>query len=65
MQLHPLATWGRINWQLRRCLITHGDDCRERSLRRRLDVLARLPARRGGFVAWEYYYAYAQGTRRG
>ena len=62
MQLHPLATWGRINWQLRRCLSTHGEDCRERSLRRRLDVLARLPARRGGFVAWEYYYAYAQGT---
>ena len=61
MQLHPLATWGRINWQLRSCLITHGEDCRERILRRRLDVLARLPARRGGFVAWEYYYAYAQG----
>ena len=61
MQLHPLATWGRINWQLRRCLLTR-DDCRERSLRRRLDVLARLPARRGGFVAWEYYYAYAQGS---
>jgi len=60
MQLHPLATWGRINWQLRRCLLTH--DCRERSLRRRLDALARLPARRGGFVAWEYYYAYAQGN---
>jgi hypothetical protein len=31
-------------------------------MRRRVDALARLAARRGGFVAWEYYYAYAQGT---
>ena len=62
MQLHPLATWGKVNWQLRRCLLTRGRDCAERRLRRRIDKLARLPARRGGFVAWEYYYAYAQGT---
>jgi len=62
LQLHPLATWGKVNWQLRRCLLTRGRDCAERRLRRRIDKLARLPARRGGFVAWEYYYAYAQGT---
>jgi hypothetical protein len=62
MQLHPLATWGKVNWQLRRCLLTRGSDCAERRLRERIDGLARLPARRGGFVAWEYYYAYAQGS---
>jgi hypothetical protein len=62
LQLHPLATWGKVNWQLRRCLLTRGRDCAERRLRRRIDRLARLPARRGGFVAWEYYFAYAQGT---
>jgi len=62
MQLHPLATWGRVNWRLRRCLLTRGDDCRKRRLRRSLDALARLPGRRGEFVAWEYYYAYAQGS---
>ncbi len=62
MQLHPLATWGTVNWRLRRCLLTRGDDCRKRRLRRQLDALARLPAQRGGFVAWEYYYAYAQGS---
>ena len=62
MQLHPLATWGRVNWQLRICLLTRGRDCAERKLRQRIDALARLPARRGGFVAWEYYYAYAQGS---
>jgi D-glucuronyl C5-epimerase-like protein len=62
MQLHPLATWGKVNWQLRRCLLTRGRDCAEKRLRRRIDRLAQLPARRGGFVAWEYYYPYAQGT---
>jgi hypothetical protein len=62
MQLHPLATWGKVNWRLRRCLLTRGDDCAKRRLRRQIDLLAQLPARRGGFVAWEYYYAYAQGT---
>jgi D-glucuronyl C5-epimerase C-terminus len=59
MQLHPLASWGRVNARLRLCLHAR---CPERRLRRRLDALARLGARRGGFVAWEYYYDYAQGT---
>ena len=62
LQLHPLATWGRVNWELRRCLETRGRVCAKRQLRRRVDALARLAAHRGGFVAWEYYYAYAQGT---
>ena len=62
MQLHPLATWGAVNWRLRRCLLTRGKDCAKRRLRRDLDALVRLAARRGRFVAWEYYYAYAQGT---
>jgi hypothetical protein len=62
MQLHPLATWGRVNWRLRRCLQTGGRDCAERRLRGQLDALAQLAARRGGFAAWEYYYAYAQGS---
>ena len=62
MQLHALATWGQVNGKLRRCLYTRGEDCRVRALRRKLDALWRLAARRGGFAAWEYYYAYAQGT---
>ena len=33
-----------------------------RDLERRLDRLGALAARRGGFLAWEYYYAYAQGS---
>ena len=59
MQLHPLASWGQVNARLRGCLRAR---CPERELRRRLDALARLAARRGRFVAWEYYYDYAQGT---
>jgi D-glucuronyl C5-epimerase C-terminus len=61
MQLHPLASWGQVNARLRGCLRKRAG-CGERDLRRRLDALARLGARRGGFVAWEYYYAYAQGS---
>jgi hypothetical protein len=59
MQLHVLATWGVINARLRRCL-HHA--CPRHTLERRLDRLARLGAKRGGFLAWEYYYPYAQGT---
>jgi len=61
MQLHPLGSWGQVNARLRGCLRKRAG-CGERDLRRRLDALARLGARRGGFVAWEYYYAYAQGS---
>src|SRR5215218_2088138 len=61
MQLHPLASWGQVNARLRGCL-RQREGCGERELRRRLDALDRLRARRGGFVAWEYYYDYAQGT---
>ena len=60
IQWHPLASWGQVNARLRVCL--SGGRCARRDLRARLDRLARLSARRGGFRAWEYYYAYAQGT---
>ena len=60
MQLHPLATWGQVNARLRACL-RRARRLRGARLRRRLDALARLAAQRGGFAAWEYYYAYAQG----
>jgi hypothetical protein len=59
MQLHALGTWGVINAKLRSCLRR---SCPRRPLERDLDRLARLGAQRGSFVAWEYYYAYAQGS---
>jgi hypothetical protein len=61
MQLHVLATWGVVNARLRTCLGAPRR-CPRRALTRRLDELARLAAPRGAFVAWEYYYPYAQGT---
>ena len=61
MQLHPLASWGQVNARMRGCLRKRAG-CGERDLRRRIEALTRLAARRGGFVAWEYYYDYAQGT---
>jgi hypothetical protein len=42
--------------------LTRGKDCAKRRLRGSIDALAQLPARRGRFVAWKYYYAYAQGS---
>ena len=62
MQIHPLATWGRINAGLRVCLERAGAGCGSRALRRQVDGAARLAAARGGFRAWEYLYRYAQGT---
>jgi hypothetical protein len=61
MQLHPLATWGQVNARLRGCLRRRAG-CGAPGLRHRVDALAQLAAQRGGFLAWEYYYAYAQGT---
>ena len=62
MQLHPLATWGRINAGLHRCLDRAGAGCGSRALRRQVDGAARLASERGGFRTWEYLYRYAQGT---
>jgi D-glucuronyl C5-epimerase C-terminus len=67
MGLHVLGTWGIVNAQLRSCLRAKRSgrlwqDCPVRDLERRLDRLGALGARRGGFLAWEYYYAYAEGS---
>src|SRR3954451_5390699 len=66
MQLHPLASWGRANGLAHACLSArsggHDGRCDERRLRTVLDRLAGLGARRGRFLAWEYYFAYAGGT---
>ena len=62
MQLHPLATWGRLNAGLHRCLERAGAGCGSRALRRQVDGAARLASERGGFRTWEYQYRYAQGA---
>jgi hypothetical protein len=64
-QLHPLASWGRVNGLAHACLRARRDPraaCRRAALRRDLDGLAALAAPRGGFLAWEYYFPYGGGT---
>ena len=61
LQLHQLATWGVVNARLRTCLRAPRH-CPRRRLARRLDALVALAAPRGDFVAWEYYYPFAQGS---
>ena len=67
LQLQPLASWGRANAIAGACLAalrsrTKRDRCRPGALAKSLDRLSALGARRGGFLAWEYYFAYGTGT---
>jgi hypothetical protein len=67
LQLQPLASWGRANAIAGACLAalrsrTSKDRCRSAALARSLDRLSALGARRGGFLAWEYYFAYGTGS---
>ena len=78
MQLQQLASWGRVNARLGACIeprrrtqrdlvsaigarVHHGP-CARRRLRRELDRLVELGARRDRFVAWEYYFSFGGGT---
>jgi hypothetical protein len=67
LQLQPLASWGRANAIAGACLAalrsrTGRDRCRSAALARSLDRLSALGARRGGYLAWEYYFAYGSGS---
>jgi D-glucuronyl C5-epimerase C-terminus len=67
MQLQPLASWGRANALAGACLQalrTHSrkHPCRKAALTASLDRLASLAAKRSGYTAWEYYFAYGSGT---
>ncbi len=77
MQLQQLASWGRVNARLRVCITPrrrHQRDlvaaigvrgrgpCPRKELRRSLDRLVALGARRDRFVAWEYYFSFGGGT---
>ncbi len=60
MQLQQLASWGRVNARLAVC--RGGGHCPRRMIRRALDRLVALGARRDRFVAWEYYFSFGGGT---
>ena len=67
LQLQPLASWGRANAVAGACLAalrsrTTKDRCRSAQLARSLDRLSALGARRSGYLAWEYYFAYGSGS---
>jgi hypothetical protein len=77
MQLQPLASWGRVNARLGVCIqprkrkqrdlvaaLGGGSKgrCAKAALRRAVDRLAALAARRHRFVAWEYYFSFGGGT---
>ena len=77
MQLQQLASWGRVNARLGVCIAPRKraqrdlvaalgggskGRCARRSLRRALDRLVSLGARRDRFVAWEYYFTFGGGT---
>lgn len=67
LQLQPLASWGRANAIAGACLAamrsrTKKDTCRRAALTRSLDRLASLGARRSGYLAWEYYFAFGTGA---
>jgi hypothetical protein len=59
IQLQPLASWGTVNWLAGTCL---RGACPVARLRRAVDRLAGLAARRGPFLAWEHYFAWGGGT---
>ncbi|HEX5781219.1 MAG TPA: D-glucuronyl C5-epimerase family protein [Solirubrobacteraceae bacterium] len=67
MQLQPLASWGKVNWLARTCLegrtlARRRSACPVADLRRSVDGLLALAARRGDFLAWEHYFHWGGGT---
>jgi hypothetical protein len=67
MQLQPLASWGKVNWLARTCLADRAlarrrAACPVGELRRGVDGLLDLAARRGDFLAWEHYFSWGGGT---
>src|SRR5215218_313634 len=77
MQLQQLASWGRVNARLGVCIAPRKraqrdlvaalgggrkGPCARAALRRALDRLVALGARRDRFVAWEYYFSFGGGT---
>lgn len=60
LQIHWLGTWGKANGRARFCL-ERPKRCPRSGLRRELDRLVRLAARRSGYDAYESLYGFGQG----
>jgi hypothetical protein len=61
--LQPLASFGHLNGLAHACLVSHPRyRCRPHALRRFANRMLALAADRGGFVAFEYYFAFGSGA---
>jgi D-glucuronyl C5-epimerase C-terminus len=63
LAIQPLATFGKANALWSTCApgATPGVACRRDELKALLDRMVALGARRGGFLAWEYLFAFGGG----
>jgi hypothetical protein len=64
LRLQPLANFGKANALYNACKgidTEPGTPCEPDALRALLDRLIDTAARRGGFLAWEYYFTFAGG----
>jgi hypothetical protein len=63
LQIQPLASFGRANALAGMCLRPRARaHCRPQALRRLLDRMVALSSERGGFLAWEYLFAFGTGA---
>ena len=63
LAIQPLASFGRANALAVPCLrVSSRFTCRPAALRRLLDRMVALSTERGGFLAWEHFFAFGSGA---
>ena len=63
LAIQPLASFGRANALAASCVrASAGFTCRPVALRRLLDRMVALGSERGGFLAWEHFFAFGSGA---
>jgi hypothetical protein len=63
LAIQPLASFGRANALAASCLrVAAPFRCRPAALRRLLDRMLALGSERGGFLAWEHFFAFGSGA---
>lgn len=63
LAIQPLASFGRANALAGSCLRSAARHrCRPAALQRLLDRMVTLGSERGGFLAWEHFFAFGGGT---
>ena len=63
LAIQPLASFGRANALASACLRARSEHrCRPAALRRLLNRMVALASERGGFLAWEHFFAFGSGA---